>query len=958
MPLPHVDQQVRKHFFISGQIQAGRDYFYRLIQPDLHPSDQWPQTPSAVFFSRLEAWAFFAIRYGVYANVRRVFNEQFFGAAEKQGGIADRLPTETAKLLLRRAELEYYDGHYASALTGCIRAEKLLRQSNGADSGREDYLLLAELEMLAARANWKLGDLYAALYGHFKALYYARRADDTIHTAMALTALSLVYLDFYDISYAQLLAGRGRQVLDEALPEGHYLRAQARSIEARTILQQREVSPAQLQQARELLATARHNFLQIYGHRPHPYRASLQHTIVLLREHDLLQQPQLRLSDLQPVGRAFQREINLRRNCYSGPCHPELAATFLRKAECLYRLSRESRKPLALVQQGLQSISVDCQPDWQERLPAQLPRSTSATVLLQGLLQRATYLWDAYQERNAAMLLPLVLDTLEHAFQLGRKIRESIASERGRLHFGNRNHAIIDLYLQVLHVIYQQQLNWPRTDETVKEAIFRVMGGSKGHNLLSRVHHSSEDFRQFPGFGISKRELRVVLEDWWSGPRTYHSIQQAYESIHHHLLPITSASQKEAGQPPAADFSLANFYRSINPEPAGLVLAYFVGRKTVFALLVGNIRQHFSFVDLQVEMRGTLSEQIQDLWRLLNTDQVPGSSAIYGSDYGSDNYRLYVTLTALYRQLVEPLELPPAERMYIIPDEQLYFVPFEMLAPAQRDEPLTFKQLDFLIKHYQISYHTSLQILHQHHYNQPHLRISLADPDFLLLNIIYDRLMHGGRFDPELYEENMQACVRQIVKILDLQPSQYQLVNNDYTSEAAALAALRGGQAGSPAIIHIFSHRYAAQVEHPAILIGHQSADSRELILLRAGSIQQSHISPQLLLLNICRGNFGELDYSEGPLSLIQAFLRAGSQNIYYLMFRLDSATARMLTEGFIERLRQGMSVVAALQATKLAIMQLDYDHSHPYFWAAPVFIGNQLMRLEGKATSANDSAR
>ena len=83
-------------------------------------------------------------------------------------------------------------------------------------------------------------------------------------------------------------------------------------------------------------------------------------------------------------------------------------------------------------------------------------------------------------------------------------------------------------------------------------------------------------------------------------------------------------------------------------------------------------------------------------------------------DYPRDIRKLktdtFITNSSLlYKNLILPVKdmFEGCERLVIVPDDQLFYIPFETLIAKESNTPRDFSDLDYMIKHYDVSYHYS-----------------------------------------------------------------------------------------------------------------------------------------------------------------------------------------------------------------------------------------------------------
>ena len=97
-----------------------------------------------------------------------------------------------------------------------------------------------------------------------------------------------------------------------------------------------------------------------------------------------------------------------------------------------------------------------------------------------------------------------------------------------------------------------------------------------------------------------------------------------------------------------------------------------------------------------------------------------------------------------------------------------------------------------------------------------------------------------------------------------------------------------------------------------------------------------------MVVLSACETGLGELEASEGIISLGRAFTYAGAKSIITTLWSVNDQATSELMISFYQYLDQGMSKDEALRQSKLDYLDShDERFSHPYYWAAPIAIGD-----------------
>ena len=102
------------------------------------------------------------------------------------------------------------------------------------------------------------------------------------------------------------------------------------------------------------------------------------------------------------------------------------------------------------------------------------------------------------------------------------------------------------------------------------------------------------------------------------------------------------------------------------------------------------------------------------------------------------------------------------------------------------------------------------------------------------------------------------------------------------------------------------------------------------------------HLNADLVILSACNTGLGRVARGEGIMSLARAFSYAGSSSVAMSLWSVPSQATAIIMETFTKLLQDGMPKHLALQKAKQAYLQVaPPEHTHPYYWAGFIVIGN-----------------
>jgi CHAT domain-containing protein/tetratricopeptide (TPR) repeat protein len=199
----------------------------------------------------------------------------------------------------------------------------------------------------------------------------------------------------------------------------------------------------------------------------------------------------------------------------------------------------------------------------------------------------------------------------------------------------------------------------------------------------------------------------------------------------------------------------------------------------------------------------------------------------------------------------------------------------------------------------------------------------------------------GSGFAP--FPVELPATKTEVLAIRAAMPGVQTRIGAEATETAVRLAL------GQPGFVHLASHGVLNArnplfssmelVRSPNRLDGDGRLEAHEILGLQ--------IRSALVFFSGCETGAGrewtdDPVWGTGDLTLAQAVLAAGAENVIMTLWRIDDAGAAAFAEHFYRGLRRG-SVVDAFSAAQRATMA-DPRYSSPYYWASYVLSGNGTL--------------
>ncbi len=333
-----------------------------------------------------------------------------------------------------------------------------------------------------------------------------------------------------------------------------------------------------------------------------------------------------------------------------------------------------------------------------------------------------------------------------------------------------------------------------------------------------------------------------------------------------------------------------------------LIISYFISKQYLYTFYASNtdkgwLRKEFNLKNFE-----------QDIVEL--------RASIVQSDLTSFSDNAYV----VYSHLLKPLEsLTNGMDLIIVPHGILNTISFDCLISKPRDSGSSFKSLSYLVKEKQLEYTHGVRMFYDDY--------NLVENSIPYLGVAPD-------YNPDKFSilKWAESEVSTTAKMFN-----GKVLNNDNASERIVRKNLK--EAG---ILHFASHAELDKKNaYHAKLILTQTSDSIFDDKLYAYELLNLPIEANLVVLNACSSGAGELNYTEGVMSLGRSFTYAGANSVITNLWDVSDKHTFDLLNSFFHEFKDRYTGVEAMRRAKLSYLNsADQLTSAPMFWAAPVLIG------------------
>ncbi|MEO9853796.1 MAG: CHAT domain-containing tetratricopeptide repeat protein [Reichenbachiella sp.] len=350
------------------------------------------------------------------------------------------------------------------------------------------------------------------------------------------------------------------------------------------------------------------------------------------------------------------------------------------------------------------------------------------------------------------------------------------------------------------------------------------------------------------------------------------------------------------------------------------LIEYFVGDSAIYTFVIDRDSLYVH----QQRAIENLDEMIESL-----------QTAIVDSDYES-----YIkNASTLYQLLIEPVKDKIAgNRLKIIPDGELWHVNFDMLLTSDQKE--TYKNLDYLIKDYVISYGYSADLM-VHESQKLYLQTSNKG----LLAFSFNKDEKGAEGD--------SIPLRTLRGIADDLPGSRaeikaisSLVDGEYYYGNLADKVNFKKNAKDYSILHLALHGTLNE-DYPmnSKLQFTSNKDSIDNGALYAYELYNMSLNAELAVLSACNTGAGRIAKGEGIMSMGRAFTYAGCKSIVLTQWAVPDETTPQIMKAFYQELKNGKPKDVALQQAKLEYLTKSSEPlSAPLYWGSFVLLGDSAV--------------
>ncbi len=363
------------------------------------------------------------------------------------------------------------------------------------------------------------------------------------------------------------------------------------------------------------------------------------------------------------------------------------------------------------------------------------------------------------------------------------------------------------------------------------------------------------------------------------------------------------------------------------------ILSIYTMDSGTYIFVISKNHFHYNFVPLGESKIDNLIKAVSPYFNYA------GEGAYFNQHLFSYNARAaYQLYDQVFKEAFK--NIPEGKKLIISPSAEFASFPFEFLVKSfdEKGSPYDYKNQDYLLAHYTISYTPSVNT----YIGQKQNRLKNNNRVLVVGNPSINRQLEGYAERRGLLDET--GGIPRDIPLLPLKYSAEEvsevssILNADKILLAnSATESNFKNNASFSRIIHLSTHSFLYN-KQPVIFFSN-SYDAENDGFLEAGEIVQMELNSDLVVLSSCNSGLGRLDESEGVLGMSKAFFEAGTKSVIASLWEVNDKYTAIFMSLFYQRLKEGVDKSKALQLAKMDFIK-EYS-PNPYYWSAFVLNGD-----------------
>ena len=561
---------------------------------------------------------------------------------------------------------------------------------------------------------------------------------------------------------------------------------------------------------------------------------------------------------------------------------------------------------------------------------AQLENYYNADILLYSLQQKAKAFETYHYNKTLKMRdLRAALSALELADELLTYIRQIRLSEKDKIALSAKGSEIYEAAISLCYGMSEVAVR----PTIYLEKAFDFIEKSKSAALLAAINDTNA--KSFAGI---PDEL-IAIEDSLKNSISYYEHQLAQFSGTDRESTISSELLK-------LNKAYNAFIRSLENDYPNYYNLKFNVNYVSLSELQGNLNEntayltHFITADKsRIYIFFVTQRKLQVIQQELDDKFTKHVSGLRNAIKYDVKKQFIESTTRLYKELFPKKINKNISQLIIVPDGILGTIPFEVLLAGDiHNENISYHELPYLIKKYNISYDNSATLFVQRKKEIEEYE-GITEDILLVAPVDFDATLDASVPISLNNLPDSEVEIREIRRIFNADGKEANLmVKRNATEKKFKNEDLRRYK-----YLHFATHGMVNESKPQLSRIFlKNSEDDDEDGSLFSGEIYNINIHADLVCLSACETGLGKVSKGEGIIGLSRALLYAGAENLIVSLWTVaDKSTSELMIDFYNNHLHTTTynTFSGALRKAKLKLIQ-NQEFSRPYYWAPFVLIG------------------
>ncbi|MDN5200373.1 CHAT domain-containing protein [Fulvivirgaceae bacterium BMA10] len=357
-------------------------------------------------------------------------------------------------------------------------------------------------------------------------------------------------------------------------------------------------------------------------------------------------------------------------------------------------------------------------------------------------------------------------------------------------------------------------------------------------------------------------------------------------------------------------------------------IEYFWGTKAVYVVAVNTLGDPFL---IKINRSEKLDDHLNVFLEELSNPISMNAQQDHFRRFSESSFFLY---TSLVQPVIKKLSPAMNDKLTVVRDGPLNFIPYEALIAQPNDhEGTDYRNLAYLVKVFTFGYHFSANLLLSGSKNK-----KIIKPKWLAMS--YSDLKANTELNSRAAEEDeLYGAAEEVKHVAAI------MKGVSYMGQAATEGLFKEKARGFN-VIHLAVHGLGSTKSawHTKLLFKSSPEDSLNDGALYLHELYNIDINSRMVVLSACESGVGKDYLGEGLYSMARGFFSIGCPSVLMTLWQVDDERTSDIIIGFYEEMASGKKTDTALRNAKLKYLSdASRMKAHPFNWAAPVFMGNDL---------------